>query len=60
MTMTFRDLVFQEDVQLVSPLLNAEAEQSPLRGWLANQSPIMKAWFVIMIVNLGLFLFLLR
>lgn len=60
MTMTFRDLVFQEELQLVSPLLNHEAEQSPLRGWLANQSPIIKAWFVLMILNLGLFLFLLR
>lgn len=58
--MTYRELAFQEDLKLASPLLHAEAEKSTIQSVLDNQSPVMKAWFVIMLLNLLLFLFLIH
>jgi len=58
--MTFRELAFQEDLKLSSSLLNGEADKGIVQEMLANQSPLMKGWFVIMMVNLLMFLFLIH
>lgn len=58
--MTFRELAFQEDLKLASALGNNDEDQSPLKALLENQSPVMKIWFVIMLVNLLLFLALIH
>lgn len=58
--MTFRELAFQEDLKLTSALSDHDEEKSPLKALMDNQSPIMKMWFVIMLVNLGLFLALIH
>lgn len=58
--MTFRELAFQEDLKLASALRNNDEDQSPLKALLENQSPVMKIWFVIMLVNLLLFLALIH
>lgn len=58
--MTYRELMAQDKMKLNSPLLNAEGEESSLKDFLQNQSPIMKVWFVVMVVNLAMFLFLIH
>jgi hypothetical protein len=58
--MTFREMAFHEDLKLASPLLNGDAEQSIFQSLMANQSPIIKVWFVMMVLNLGLFLLLIH
>jgi hypothetical protein len=58
--MTFKEMAFQEELKLASPILNAEAEKSPLQSLLENQSPIIKVWFIIMVLNLGMFLLLIH
>jgi hypothetical protein len=50
--MTFREIALQE-----APRLPAR-EKPLLRSLLENQSPIMKIWFVIMLLNLAMFLFI--
>lgn len=54
--MTFRELAFQEDLKLASALRDEDGDKSPLKALMENQSPVMKVWFVIMLLNLGLFL----
>ncbi len=54
--MTFRELAFQEDLKLASNVLDSDEHQNPLKALVENQSPVMKIWFVIMLLNLGLFL----
>lgn len=54
--MTFRELAFQEDLKLSSALLNQDQDKNVFKALLENQSPVMKVWFLIMLVNLGLFL----
>jgi hypothetical protein len=54
--MTFRELAFQEDLKLSSALLNQDQDNNVLKALLENQSPVMKVWFLIMLINLGLFL----
>lgn len=52
--MTYRELHFREKVDFG----HADMEnESLIRSILVNQSPIMKIWFVIMLVNLALILF---
>lgn len=58
--MTFRELAFQEELKLSSPMLNGETEKSAIQSMLDNQSPVMKGWFIIMAVNLLMFLFLIH
>jgi len=58
--MTFKEMTFQEDLKLASPMLNAEPEKSLFQSILENQSPIIKVWFVIMVLNLGMFLFIIH
>jgi hypothetical protein len=58
--MTYRDLIAQDKMRLNSPLLTGEEEQSALKDFMQNQSPIMKVWFVVMVVNLAMFLFLIH
>ncbi len=58
--MTYRDLMAQDKLKLNSPLLNGESETSPLKDFMQNQSPIMKVWFVVMVLNLAMFLFLIH
>ena len=58
--MSFRELAFQEDLKLSSALRQEDEEMNPLQSLLANQSPVMKVWFVIMLLNLGLFLVLIH
>ena len=58
--MTYRELMAQEKLNLNSPLLNAEGEMSPLKDFMQNQSPIMKVWFLVMAINLLMFLFLIH
>ena len=52
--MTFREIVLQD-----TPGLPA-VEKNPLQSWLDSQSPIMKVWFVIMALNLAMFLFIIH
>ncbi|WP_303674251.1 hypothetical protein [Vampirovibrio chlorellavorus] len=54
--MTFRELAFQEDLKLSSALLNQDQDKNVFQALLENQSPVMKVWFFIMLINLGLFL----
>ncbi len=54
--MTFRELAFQEDLNLSSALLNQDQDKNVFKALLENQSPVMKVWFLIMLINLGLFL----
>jgi len=58
--MTYRDLMAQDKMRLNSPLLAGEEEQGVLKDFMQNQSPIMKVWFVVMVVNLAMFLFLIH
>jgi hypothetical protein len=37
-----------------------ERETTLVQALVDNQSPVMKAWFVLMLVNLGLFLLLIH
>jgi hypothetical protein len=59
-SMMFKDLTLRDDMNLASPLRQAESEQTMVQALVVNQSPIMKVWFVMMVVNLALFLFLIR
>jgi hypothetical protein len=54
--MTFRELAFQEDLKLASSVFDSSERKNPLKALIENQSPVMKVWFVIMLLNLGLFL----
>lgn len=56
--MSFRELVFQDE--LTSSAHTGENEKHPLVAVLENQSPIMKFWFVLMVVNMVMFLFIIR
>ena len=58
--MTYRDLMAQDKLNLNSPLLNGEGDLNPVKEFMQNQSPIMKVWFVVMAVNLLMFLFLIH
>lgn len=58
--MTFRELAFQEDIKLSAAVLAQDEDASPFKALLENQSPVMKAWFVIMVLNLGLFFALIH
>ncbi len=58
--MTYRELMAQDKLNLNSPLLNGEGELSPLKDFMQNQSPIMKVWFVVMTINMVMFLFLIH
>ncbi len=58
--MTYRDLMAQDKLNLNSPLLNGEGDLNPVKEFMQNQSPIMKIWFVVMAVNLLMFLFLIH
>lgn len=58
--MTFREMTFQDDQMLTSQALQAETDSNPFQAVMENQSPLMKLWFVVMLVNLGLFLFLIH
>lgn len=60
MIMTFKEMAFQDELKLASPMLNPETEKSLLQSMLENQSPIIKVWFIIMVLNLGMFLFLIH
>lgn len=55
--MTFKELAMQD---LTTPLAQTEVETSVVQAVLANQSPIMKVWFLLMMVNMVLFLFLIN
>lgn len=57
--MTYREMTFGDELK-VSSLKALEAEKSILHSVLANQSPVMKFWFVVMIVNLAMFFFIVR
>jgi hypothetical protein len=58
--MTYRDVMAQDKLNLNSPLLNGEADLNPLKDFMNNQSPIMKVWFVVMAINMVMFLFLIH
>jgi hypothetical protein len=59
--MTYRELVAQQDaLNLNSPLLAGEQELGPWQDFMKNQSPIIKVWLVVMLVNLIMFLFLMH
>lgn len=58
--MTFRELAFQEDLKLSSALLNQDQDNNLLKALLENQSPVMKVWFLIMLINLALFLLVIH
>jgi hypothetical protein len=60
MVMTFKELALQDERTLAAPLRAQEAEATMLQAVMDNQSPVMKLWFAIMIVNLALFLLLLH
>lgn len=58
--MTYRDLVAQDKLNLNSSLLSPEGEMSPFQDFMQNQSPIMKIWFVVMAINMAMFLVLIH
>lgn len=58
--MTFRELAFQEDLKMGPLLLENEADKNLFQKFLDNQGPVMKMWFLIMMINLGLFLVLIH
>lgn len=49
--MTFKDLVLQEKYADL-PALRMEPQESAWKGFITNHSPIMKLWFILMVVNL--------
>lgn len=51
--MTFREIALRDAANLSAP------EKNLLQTWLDSQSPIMKIWFVIMLLNLAMFLFII-
>jgi hypothetical protein len=58
--MTFRDMTFQDDLAAASAQGAVDVEKSFFQSLVDNQSPIIKIWFVMMVLNLGLFLFLIH
>jgi len=58
--MTYRELVAQDKLNLNASVLSPEGEFSPLQDFMKNQSPIMKIWFVVMAVNMAMFLLLIH
>lgn len=58
--MTYRELVAQDKLNLNASVLSPEGEIGPLQDFMKNQSPIMKIWFVVMAVNMAMFLLLIH
>jgi hypothetical protein len=56
--MTFRELALREEAAIAVPFHHDEDDRNFIQNILFNQSPVMKLWFAIMLVNLGLFLLL--
>jgi hypothetical protein len=57
--MTYREMTFGDDLK-ISSVKDLATEKSVLHSVLANQSPVMKFWFLVMIANLAMFLFIIR
>jgi hypothetical protein len=57
--MTYREMTFGDDLK-ISSVKDLTTEKSVLHSVLANQSPVMKFWFLVMIANLAMFLFIIR
>jgi hypothetical protein len=53
--MPYKDCVLQNDA-----LSLGEKETTMTQSLFANQSPLIKGWFLLMLVNLGLFLILMH
>ena len=63
MAMTYKESLLKNDRRLgTANLVSATNEQEAniAESFLTNQSPVMKAWFVMMVINLALFLILLH
>ena len=57
--MTFKEMSLRED-ELLSPYLRrGSREKVGIQAFVENQSPIMKLWFAIMVLNFVMFLFIL-
>ncbi|HEY9745518.1 MAG TPA: hypothetical protein V6C99_04815 [Oculatellaceae cyanobacterium] len=54
--MTYREMAFGDELKMPAP----KDERSALQVVLANQSPVIKFWFVIMALNLLMFLFIIH
>lgn len=54
--MTFKEISFQDDLRFAS----RESDKTFLQGLLQSQSPIMKVWFGLMLLNLVLLLFIIH
>jgi hypothetical protein len=57
--MTYREMTLSDELKLPS-LKAMEAEKSVFHSVLANQSPVMKFWFVVMALNLVMFFFIIH
>ncbi len=49
--MTFRDLVYQEETNML-PSFRTEREKTLWEVILEENGPVMKLWFVVMLVNI--------
>ena len=57
--MTYREMTLSEELKMPT-LKAAELEKSVIQSVLTNQSPVMKFWFIVMVMNLALFLFIIH
>lgn len=57
--MTYREMCFGDDLNVQSQAMEQQ-EKSVFQSILSNQGPVMKFWFGIMLLNLVLFLFIIR
>jgi hypothetical protein len=53
--MTYKELAMLQEPFCTS---NDDQESTPFKTFLDNQSSVIKAWFVLMLINLGLFIVL--
>jgi hypothetical protein len=62
MVMTFKELYFEEETYLRKALDDfgePALAGNPIRNFLFNQSPVMRLWFLVMLVNFVLVLCLI-
>jgi hypothetical protein len=62
--MTFREITLgsasRQEFSLTPSLGLGEEDKPFFRSLMDNQSPIMKFWFIVMVLNLAMFLFIIH
>lgn len=53
--MTYKELALQQENYSAC---SGDDNRRSVKAFLDNQTPVMKAWFILMVINLGVFLIL--